>query len=270
MGKTIEEYTKGPIRPKKIIRLVLVVFISILVIMLAVRVLSGLQKPVILPVRKVQIYGTRYVKNSQILEAVKLDAVKSLISFNKMRAKASLLKDKRIKGVEIAKIYPDTLKIYIVEKDAEMLLYTDGQIYTMSGEGVVLAETGVPEEYTIPLISLNIKNDDIIISIGSVLDNFMVRDITGSMQVIKKKHSDFYKSIRLFTVNDDGVYISLKDNDHEIYFGSTVTVEKLEKLHALLIVLNERNKDGDEGVWEIDMSFSHAAVRKRELENELR
>lgn len=125
MGKTIEGYTKGPIRSKKIIRLVLVVFISILVMMLAVRVMSGLQKLVILPVRKVQIYGTRYVKNNRILEAVKLDAVKSLISFNKMRAKASLLKDKRIKGVEIAKIYPDTLKIYIVEKNAEMLLYTE-------------------------------------------------------------------------------------------------------------------------------------------------
>ncbi len=270
MGKTIEEYTKASIRPKKIIRLVLVVFISILVMMLAVRVVSGLQKLVILPVKKVQIYGTQYVENSRILEALKLDAVRSLISVNKMRAKASLLKDKRIKGVEIAKIYPDTLKIYVMEKKAGMLLYADRQIYSVSDEGIVLGETDVPEEYTIPLISLNVNNDDISINIGSALDNFMVRDITGSMQRLKRQYPDFYKNIRSFTVNDDGVYVSVKDNDHEIYFGSTVTVEKLEKLHALLIVLDNRYKDGVEGVWEIDMSFSHAAVRKRESENELR
>ena len=62
----------------------------------------------------------------------------------------------------------------------------------------------------------------------------------------------------------------MKNNDHKIYFGSTVTVEKLEKLRALLLVLDNRYKDGDTGGWEIDMSFSHAAVRKREIENESR
>ena len=270
MGKTVEEYTKGPIRSKKLLRLVLCLFISILVMLLIVRVLSGLHKMVILPVRKVQIYGTQYAKNSQILKAANLDAVKSLILFNKVKAKASLLKDKRIKGVEIVKLYPDTLKIYVVEKEAGMLLYIDNQIYAMSDEGVLLAETDVPEGYDVPLILLNIKNDDINISIGSSLDNFMVKDISVSMRMLKKKYPDFYGNIRVFNVNDDGVYVSLNDNNHEIYFGSTVTVEKLEKLYALLIVLNKSYKDGDEGVWEIDMSFSHAAVRKREPEYELR
>jgi hypothetical protein len=268
LGKTIEEYTKSPIRSKKIIRLVLVVFISILTMLLAVRMLSGIQSLVILPVKKVQIYGTEYVENSRILEAVKLNAVRSLLSFNKMRAKASLLKDRRIKGVEIAKLYPDTLKIYVIEKEAVMLLFADRQLYSVSHEGVVLSETNIPEDYIIPLISLNINNDDIII--GSAIDNFMVRDITGSMQILKKQHPDFYDNIRSFTVNDDGVYVSLKDNDHEIYFGSTVTVEKLEKLHALLVVLSDRDKGKGEGIWEIDMSFSHAAVRKRESKYELR
>ena len=64
--------------------------------------------------------------------------------------------------------------------------------------------------------------------------------------------------------------INMKNNDDNIYFGSTVTVEKLEKLRALLLVLDSKYKEGDEGGWEIDMSFSHAAVRKREIENESR
>ena len=268
MGKTIEEFTKGPVRSKKIIRLLLIGFILILVILLAIRMLSGLQSLVILPVRKVQIYGTEYVENSRILEAVKLDAARSLFSLNKMRAKASLLKDNRIKGVEIAKLYPDTLKIYVVEKEAVMHLFFDSQMYAVSREGVILDKTDIPEDYTIPLISLNMNNDDIII--GDAIDNFMVRDITESMQILKKQNPDFYKSIKSFKVNDDGVYMSLRDNEHQVYFGSSVTVEKLEKLHALFIVLNDRDKGGDEGVWEIDMSFSHAAVRKRESENELR
>ena len=264
----IEEYTNRPVRSKKIIRLVLIVFILILVTLLAIRMLSGLQSLVILPVQKVQIYGTDYVENSQILEAVKLDAVRSLFLLNKMRAKASLLKDNRIKGVEIAKLYPGTLKIYIVEKEAVMLLFTDMQIYALSHEGVILAKINIPEDIAMPHISLNINNDDIII--GNVLDNFMVKDITESMQILKRQNPDFYKNIRSFKVNEDGVYVSVKDKEHQIYFGSSVTVEKLEKLHALLIVLNDSDKVGNEGVWEIDMSFSHAAVRKRESENELR
>ena len=268
MGKTLEDYTKGPARSRKIIRLVLVVFISVMILLLAVRLISGLRKLVILPVKKVQIYGTEFVNNSQILKTMNLDEARSIFSFNKTKAKAALLKDKRIKGVEIAKIYPDTLKIYVAEKEASMLLNVNDRWYAMSEGGIVLAETDAPDKSIIPLVSLNSNNDDI--SIGSSIDNFMVSDITVSMQELGRLYPDFYKSIKSFSVNDDGIYVNMKNNDDNIYFGSTVTVEKLEKLRALLLVLDSKYKEGDEGGWEIDMSFSHAAVRKREIENESR
>jgi hypothetical protein len=268
LGKTLEDYTKGPLRSRKIIRFVLIMLISGMILLLVIRLLSGLHKLVILPVKKVQIYGTEFVDNNRILEAVKLDAARSIFSINKMRAKSALLKDKRIKGVEIAKIYPDTLKIYIAEEEAGMLLNVDDRWYIMNAGGVVLDEIDVPDKSTIPLISLNLNIDDI--SIGSSVDNFMVHDIVESMQKLNRLYPDFYKTVESFSVNDDGVYVFMKNSDHSIYFGSTVTAEKLEKLRALLLVLNSRYKDGSGSGWEIDMSFSQAAVRKREFENESR
>ena len=126
----------------------------------------------------------------------------------------------------------------------------------------------MPEKSLIPLISLNENNDDI--SIGSTVDNFMVGDIIGSMQKLNNLYPDFYDSIESFYVSNDGIYVGMKNNDDKIYFGSTVTVEKLEKLRALLLVLDKRYKNVNEGGWEIDMSFSNAAVRKRENKYESR
>ncbi|MCK5569801.1 MAG: FtsQ-type POTRA domain-containing protein, partial [Spirochaetes bacterium] len=129
MGKIIEGYEKNNVRLKKAIRTVLISFIVILIMLLVVGIVVRIQKMVLLPIKEVRVYGTGYIKNSEILNAINLDAYRSILSFSKKRAKASILQDKRITGIEIAKVYPDTLRIYIAEKEEKITLNVNDRLY---------------------------------------------------------------------------------------------------------------------------------------------
>ena len=269
MGKIIEGYEKNNVRLKKAIRTVLISFIVILIMLLVVGIVVRIQKMVLLPIKEVRVYGTGYIKNSEILNAINLDAYRSILSFSKKRAKASILQDKRISGIEIVKVYPGTLRVYIAEKEEKITLNVNDRLYRLSADGIVLTEADRQVELTDPLITLSSNSDDI--NIGSPVDNFMVRNIMVSINKLEKEYPDFYENIKDITVTAGGVYIQFKKNNYKIYLGKDVTIEKLKKLRVLFAVLKSKSGglNGREGVMEIDMSFSHAAVRGGEIEYEL-
>lgn len=269
MGKMIEGYGKSDIRIKKVIRTVLIAFIMILIMLLIIGIVIRMQKIVILPIKEIRVYGTRNISNGEILNAINLDAHRSMLSFNRKRAKASILQDERINGIEIVKVYPDTMRVYIAEKEEKVTFKVNDRLYRVSADGIVLAEADRQVELTGPLITLNSNSDDI--NIGSPVENFMVRNIMVSINKLEKKYPDFYENIEDIAVSAGGVYIQFKTNNYKIYLGKDVTIEKLEKMHVLLAVLRSKSGElnGLEGVREIDMSFSHAAVRGEVIENEL-
>ena len=281
----IEEYRKNEVRSKKIIRIILASCIVILVLLLLIKLLSGIRKTVMLPIKKVQIYGNTYIQNNEIVKIIDLDTGRSILFFNRKRAKLSLLQDKRISGIEIVKEYPDTLRIYIAEKEKKFLikfliknliknpinnsLMDAEHTYWLSSEGVILKETTGRDLEMFPFITINVNNDDI--RIGDLIDNFMVAGILSSIKEIENVYPEFYKRIHSFSVNERGIYVRFKDNNYRVYLGNTITREKCEKLRALILVLENLYPDmtSDNEILEIDLSFSNAAVRKREFKNDL-
>lgn len=277
----IEEYRKNEVRSKKIIRIILASCIVILVLLLLIKMISGIRKAVILPIKRVQIYGNTYIQNNEIVKIIDLDTGSSILFFNRKRAKLSLLQDKRISGIEIVKEYPDTLRIYIAEKEKKFLikfliknlinnsLMDAEHTYWLSSEGVILKETTGRDLEMFPFITINVNNDDI--RIGDLIDNFMVVGILSSIKEIENVYPEFYKRIHSFSVNERGIHVRFKDNNYRVYLGNTITREKCEKLRALILVLENLYADmiSDNEILEIDLSFSNAAVRKREFKNDL-
>lgn len=102
--------------------------------------------------------------------------------------------------------------------------------------------------------------------------SFMVLDIFGSLKELEKKHPDFYRRIQSFYIRADGAYVHLKDRGFEVYLGSRITIDKLEKLRALTLILESYTTNGSsvEDIEKIDLSLTYAAVQKGERKNELR
>ncbi len=270
MGTMINECDKGEVRSKRLLRGVLIAIIGILIILLLIKLGSGIGSLVIFPIKKVQIYGNVHMTKREVLQIMNLDASNSMITFNKKKAKRLILQDKRVVSIEMVKLYPDTLRIYIKEKLKEAVLVANSNTYWVSDDGIILSKFNETEDIkysdlNYPYITLKSYNDDI--KSGEEINNFIVIDIINSLISIKEEYSDFYGLIRSFSIQEDGVYVILKNNNYLIYFGSDVTKVKLEKLRALLIVLKGLYQTED--ILEIDMSGSHAAVKKREISNEL-
>jgi len=260
----IEEYRNSEARSKRIVRLILGMSIGMLVVLLAVKLISGMEKKVFLPIRRVQLYGNTYIGSRDILKMMHVDTDRSIVFFSTKDAKAQLLADGRISGVEIVKIFPDTLKVYVGEKQKQFVLFFGDDAYWLSGDGSVLIRVDEGEGIAFPTIRLNAIHDDI--TIGEGVGNFMVEHALSSLNVVREEYPDFFQRIHTLLVDEKGISIRFIDNNYTVYMGSDASKAKFEKLRALLFVL-EKNGIGGVETHEplaIDLSFSHAAVDRGE------
>jgi hypothetical protein len=260
----IEEYRNSEARSKRIMRIILGLSIGMLVMLLAVKLISDMEKMVLLPIRRVQLYGNTYIASRDILKMMHVDTDRSIMFFSSKTAKAQLLSDGRISGVEIVKIFPDTLKVYVGEKQKQFVLFFGDDVYWLSGDGTVLTRVEADEELLFPIIRLSAFHDDI--NIGKGVGNFMVEHALGSLKEVRKEYPDFYQRVYTLLVDEKGISVRFNDNDYTVYLGNDASKAGFEKMRALLFVLE---KNGIEGIeahesLTIDLSFSHAAVDRGE------
>jgi len=266
----IRSYEKNPIRTRRVVRVILISLISVLVAMMLLRVGLEVAGQAILPVKAVQIFGNRFISNREILSLLSLKSGTSMIFVNLEAAKERLRSDSRVRVVQMVKVYPDTLRVHIREKDPAALLGIDDMRLLISGDGVVLAPAVDDRSYSdYPFISLLSKDDDI--KIGNPVNNFLVLNLLDAAIQFKGQHPEFTTRIESYTVDDSGVWVRLNDPRYHIFFGSDVDAGKLNRLRALMFVLDQSHDDenGKQGVVDIDMSGSHAAVREGD-DDELR
>ena len=269
----IDEYGKNEVRSKRGLRGALIAIIGILLVLVLLRIAPFAQRIVILPIRKVQIYGNNHVTKREIAAQMGIDVSSSILTFSRRSAREALLEDKRISNVEMAKIYPDTLRIHVREKSALAVINADNGVYWISSDGVVIQnarEKDSIEPY--PLITLKSNNVDI--KIGERAADFYLLDLLAALKEIQDEYPEFFGRLSSFFVSEEGVRLSLGDESYDVWLGSEVTAQKLGRLRALLVVLkSDQVRLHDEGVpeggVEIDMSAAHAAVRMREMNYEL-
>jgi hypothetical protein len=266
----IGSFEKNPVRTRRFVRVILISLISVLVAMMLLRVGLEVKGQAILPVKAVQIFGNRFISNREILSLMSLKSGTSMIFLNLEAAKERLRSDSRVRVVQMVKVYPDTLRVHIREKDPAALLGIDDMRLLISGDGVVLAPATNDRGYSdYPFISLLSKDDDI--KIGNPVNNFLVLNLLDATIQFKGQHPEFTARIESYTVDDSGVWVRMNDPRYRIFFGSDVDAGKLNRLRALMFVLDQSHDDenGKQGVVDIDMSGSHAAVREGD-DDELR
>ncbi len=259
---------KDTARPKKRTRAVLLALIALLISLLMLRLGMRAGLSVILPVKKVQIHGNRYVTEGKIIQLLNIDASRSMLLFDREKAGERILGDRRIARAAVVKMYPDTLRVYISEKDASAVIAAGQSYYAVSADGIVLNTAKERDSEVHPLITLKSISDDI--RTGNEIQNIVVKNLITALSEFKKGYPAFSAHIDTAVVDESGAYVYLSEGRYRVYFGTDTTLQKLVRLRALVHVL-EDTVDFDEQyseVTDIDMSFSHAAVR-RENNDEL-
>ncbi|MBN2324053.1 MAG: FtsQ-type POTRA domain-containing protein [Spirochaetes bacterium] len=265
----IKECERNGIKSRKVLRAVLLLVIGLLFILALLRIVPAVQKITVMPVRTVQIYGNEHVTKGEIAQKIGIDVPSSILTFSRKHARSALLEDNRILSVETAKLYPDTLRIFIREKPAFSVIEAAGSAYWISADGTVLSEVGESDvKVWYPRITLKSNNDDI--KIGIPVTSYLVQDILHALEDIGRKEPDFLSRISSFTVNEEGAQVRLEDDRFDVWFGTSVTALKLERLRALLAVLKSESlvAGSQAKTVEIDMSATYAAVRMREMNYE--
>jgi hypothetical protein len=287
------EFERGAVRPRKIFRSILLagIFIMIVLILLKIAPLNPRPLPGMAPVRTIQVSGTGMVEKREIVQMLGPGVSGSLLLFSVKKAESSLLSDARITQVEMAKLYPDTLRVWVREKDTAAVIITASALYPVSADGTVLARldpgaasrdtagqdkgaaaaggesaamqaAGIDPAY--PRIRVGADSDDI--NSGQVVRDTALLELLGALEEFTGRYAGFMKTIDSFQVDRDGVTVTLHDDRLRVYLGPLVSFEKLERLRAMTFVLTDLY--GGETALDVDMSFSHAAVRERES-NEL-
>jgi hypothetical protein len=254
---------KDSVRSKRIVRIILIALITMLFIMMLLKIGLEITGQTILPVKTVQIFGNRYMSNRELLSLLDLKSGTSILFLNLETAKERLRSDHRVKVVQMVKVYPDTLKVHIREKDAVAILDTDNERLLISEDGTVLARAADDRGYSdYPFISLLSKHDDI--KIGNPVNNFLILNLLGAAIHFRRQYPEFAVRIDSFAVDDWGIWVLLHGPTYRVYLGNEVDAGKLNRLRALTHVLEqsgEQETEIDRTVY-IDMSGSHAAVRE--------
>jgi cell division protein FtsQ len=260
----IDGYRKTEARSKRTARAVILASTGALVIAISVRVMSVSIGGLIFPIKEVRIYGNTFIAGNELLRIMDVDSGKSLLFFNTRAARSRLLADGRVSGAQLLKVWPGTLKVYVAEKERKFQLVRGERRYWLSAEGIVLSQVKAGEEERSPTVTLQSNNDDI--DIGKAIGNFLMADALDSLGKIEKRYPEFYRTLSSIAVGAQGVELYVKGKDFRVYLGNSVSEEKLEKLRALLLVL-ESDGSGEmspDQIREIDLSLSYAAVRKGE------
>jgi len=260
----IEEYKKDVAGHRKVGKRILIALIFLLIILITVRLIAGLDSEVIFPVKQVQIYGTYYVQNKEIIHEMGLHPTTSLITFNKKKAMASIIDDQRIVKVAMVRLYPGTIRVYIKEKKPVAVLQKRDHLYLVSQDSVILGIAQPSTARTMPFILLNENSDDI--KIGQRIENFIVHTLLYSLMNVKNDNENFFNQIDKISITHNGVYMTLEKGRYHVYLGQNIDREAFKKLRSLIVVLSNEGvgKNKESLFYDIDMSFPNAAVKIRE------
>jgi len=114
-------------------------------------VMASLAPSLGLAIRAFDISGNHEVSEFEIAGIVASARSTSILGFNVKKARKALKKHPWIADAQVSRVYPDTLKIDIIERDAFALWQTDSGLNLIDRDGLVLGSYD-GRENTLPLL----------------------------------------------------------------------------------------------------------------------
>lgn len=206
--------------------------------------------------KNIVIEGNEYVDDNYIKTVLEFKNTKNIFRYNIRNMEKSLLSNKYIESVNIKRLFPDTIKVSIIEKEIYAVLHNNNEYCYIDDKGNFIDKIDIEDK----------ENDILVVDIDYDLNN--LQEIKFKNDEEKKrllylleciKEESIYKkienidmlqlnSIKMYTKDDIKI---LLNNDESLKYN-------ISKLSIILSDLQNKKKQGGE----IDLTIEKYALYK--------
>ncbi|MCD4797370.1 MAG: FtsQ-type POTRA domain-containing protein [Candidatus Cloacimonetes bacterium] len=138
----------------------------------------------------------------------------------------------RIKDVKVSRLFPNKLKIKIIEKIGLFFIKTsDGKFFPIDEKRTVLDNDNFYLKEILPIIETDIPTSKI--TFGSEIENEFVERVFELSKIIKAENTDFINNISEFYCAEDDIFMVEANTGYRIVFGVENIEGKLKKYSFL-------------------------------------
>ncbi len=163
----------------------------------------------------------------------------------------------RIEDVKVSRIFPNKLKIKIIEKIGVYFIKTsEGKFFPIDDKRTILDNDNFYLKEMVPIIETNIPASKI--TFGSEIENEFVERVFELCTIIETEDPDFINNISEFYCAEDNIFMVEANTGYRIVFGEGNIKGKLNKFSFL-----EQNRTFNKGTI-IDLRFQDQLVIRSE------
>ncbi len=203
-------------------------------------------------IKKVQVYCSRsfQISNTDIMKIAGIGEKEYFFSVNTRAAEQRLLENPLIKSVEVEKLFPGTLKIYITERSPLALSLVQVGEKTVpvmfDNEGVVFEIGKSVSDYTMPVVSgLKFRNLKLGVKLPSELCEYLndLKTLRDTSPMLFNQISEL-KFVKKSSADYEVLLYPLRGNTR-IRTGSDINEDLLKQIFIVLDIMEKKGIDSD-------------------------
>lgn len=167
---------------------------------------SQLCKAEWLKIEKITVQNNENVSTSTIQNLLQGFIGDNLVELSSKDVKSQLLKLKRIEGVRITRIYPNTLKVKITERKGFLYVKSlEGDLFPVDNKGMVMEYAVFPSKEDLPIVHTQIP--DRMLTVGRVLNDSFIKRVIKLQNQIQTEKPEFLKSVSEYYLDNKSIVI---------------------------------------------------------------
>lgn len=208
-------------------------------------------------IKEVIIKGNDCLREDEIFYKSGIQLGENIFKLDLQKSKDSLIREPRIKEVEIKRVIPNKIIISLIERKPAAIVHIGKEYFTSSKEGLVLSKIDRPkEEFALPLV-LGLEIGEI--KIGEIIDKPEFRTALESINSAEVILPKIFCRVEILSLDDFMIYN--KDDTLKIRVNGPEVIINKENLLREALVKIEREKLL---VEYIDIRFKDSLVIKLE------
>ncbi|MBN2029930.1 FtsQ-type POTRA domain-containing protein [bacterium] len=223
--------------------------------MVGIKYKQWLSESDLFQIRKIEIEGNELFSDQEILDMGGLDLKADIWKVNLNKVGNQIGGQPFIEQVYIERLFPDILRINILEKHPVALLQFESTFYCIDREGLILPSiTG--KNYDLPILSGNFKGG---IHVGSRVRGNVIGQGLQFINLVLNFCPSIYSQISEVVVGrEEGLLLYTNQTTVPVWLGNEEYVRKIHYLKAILVELTIQEKFSQ--VRYIDLRFGDQVV----------
>jgi cell division protein FtsQ len=167
-------------------------------------------------VKEIEVLGVSQILPLKVVKLSSLQPLQNILYFRTQKVKENIFKHPKVKNVEIKRIFPNKVKVLLIERKPFFLLKYKKEFYILDEEGFVLEEGN--KKKLVVMEEINLKE----IKVGKQVLDYRVKN---AILTLKKQNLIYPEKIRKIKFVKDKIYFYTKSNV-KVKFGRGENIGK--------------------------------------------